>query len=49
MLIKKALKAGPSRTYRLNPHFGWKGSAKNHQNVVKFDKKKASKNSETKD
>lgn len=23
-------KAGQSRTYRLNPNFGWKGSAENH-------------------
>jgi hypothetical protein len=33
-------KAGPLRTYRLNPNFGWKGSAKNHLSVIKLDKKK---------
>jgi DNA-binding IclR family transcriptional regulator len=43
-------KTGPLRTYRLNPSFGWKGSAKNHQNVVKLDqKKKTSKASKKED
>lgn len=27
-------KVGTSRTYRLNPSFGWKGSAKNHQKAL---------------
>ena len=34
--ILEGPKVGTSRTYRLNPHFGWKGSAKNH--VVELDK-----------
>jgi len=42
-ILLEGPKAGPLRTYRLNPNFGWKGSAKNHQNVVKLDQKKASK------
>jgi hypothetical protein len=42
-ILLEGPKVGPLRTYRLNPTFGWKGSAKNHQNVVKLDKKKASK------
>jgi DNA-binding IclR family transcriptional regulator len=43
-------KAGSLRTYRLNPSFGWKGSAKNHQNMVKLDqKKKTSKTSKKED
>lgn len=36
-------RAGASRTYHLNPTFGWKGSAKNHKNVIELDKKKAKK------
>jgi hypothetical protein len=36
-------KAGPLRTYRLNPTFGWKGSAKNHKNVVDLESRKKAK------
>lgn len=28
-------KIGRSKTYRLNPSFGWKGSAKNHQSALR--------------
>ena len=28
-------KVGQSRTYRLNPSYGWKGSAKKHREVLK--------------
>jgi hypothetical protein len=39
LIVKGAILQGPkfgtSRTYRLNPSFGWKGSAKNH--VVALD------------
>lgn len=28
-------KVGRSKTYRLNPHIGWKGSSKNHHKAVK--------------
>lgn len=28
-------KIGRSKTYRLNPNLGWKGSAKNHQSALK--------------
>lgn len=28
-------KIGRSRTYRLNPHFGWKGSGKAHQKALR--------------
>ncbi|PZO93326.1 MAG: hypothetical protein DI617_08900 [Streptococcus pyogenes] len=34
-------KVGCSHTYRLNPSYGWKGSAKNHNNALK-DRMKAS-------
>ncbi len=35
-------KIGRSRTYRLNPNYGWKGSAKNHQKALRTtDKAKA--------
>lgn len=36
--ILEGPKVGTSRTYRLNPNFGWKGSAKNH--VVELDKQR---------
>ena len=38
--ILEGPKVGISRTYRLNPNFGWKGSAKNH--VVAIDKDRKS-------
>jgi DNA-binding MarR family transcriptional regulator len=33
-LIQRGPKIGRSVTYRLNPHFGWKGSAKNHLKAI---------------
>lgn len=32
-------KVGTSRTYRLNPNFGWKGSAKNHNAALDAERK----------
>lgn len=34
-------KIGRSRTYRLNPHYGWKGSAKEHQKALRASEKAA--------
>ncbi|ENN89888.1 replication/maintenance protein RepL [Bartonella schoenbuchensis] len=31
---------GINRSYRLNPNFGWKGSAKNHQKALQEDMKR---------
>lgn len=33
-------KVGISKTYRLNPEFGWKGSAKNHVTTLDQERKK---------
>jgi predicted transcriptional regulator len=33
-IILKGPKIGRSNTYRLNPHYGWKGSAKSHQKAL---------------
>lgn len=33
-IILKGPKIGRSNTYRLNPHYGWKGSAKGHQRAL---------------
>lgn len=33
-LLLEGPKIGRSRTYRLNPSFGWKGSAKNHREAL---------------
>ena len=32
-VILEGVKIGISRSYRLNPNFGWKGSAKGHREV----------------
>jgi DNA-binding IclR family transcriptional regulator len=32
-------KIGRSRTYRLNPSYGWKGSSKNHHETLRTDEK----------
>lgn len=37
--ILEGPKVGTSRTYRLNPKFGWKGSAKNHINALDAERK----------
>ncbi len=34
-------KIGRSRTYRLNPNFGWKGSTKNHHKALRTQEKAA--------
>ena len=34
-VILEGPKVGRCRTYRLNPHVGWKGSAKNHKKALK--------------
>lgn len=34
-VILEGPKVGRCRTYRLNPHVGWKGSAGNHNNILK--------------
>ena len=34
-IIVRGPKAGRSATFRLNPSFGWKGSAANHQKALK--------------
>lgn len=34
-ILLEGPKVGRCRTYRLNPHVGWKGSAKNHQKALK--------------
>ncbi len=33
-LLQRGPKVGRSMTYRLNPNFGWKGSAKNHRKAI---------------
>ena len=33
-VILEGVKIGISRSYRLNPNFGWKGSAKGHREVL---------------
>jgi hypothetical protein len=33
-LLQRGPKVGRSATYRLNPSFGWKGSAKNHVKAI---------------
>ncbi len=33
-LLQRGPKVGRSMTYRLNPNFGWKGSAKNHLKAI---------------
>lgn len=40
-VLSRGPKAGRSSTFRLNPHFGWKGSATNHQKALR-DRMKAS-------
>jgi DNA-binding GntR family transcriptional regulator len=34
-IIVRGPKAGRSATFRLNPSFGWKGSASNHQKALR--------------
>ncbi len=34
-ILLEGPKIGRSRTYRLNPNYGWKGSGKNHQKAIK--------------
>ncbi len=34
-------KSGRSRTYRLNPNYGWKGSGKSHQKAIRLHEKAA--------
>lgn len=34
-VLLRGPKAGRSSTFRLNPSFGWKGSASNHQKALK--------------
>ena len=34
-VLIEGFKIGRSGTYRLNPNFGWKGSAKSHQLALK--------------
>jgi len=36
-VILRGPKIGRSFTYRINPNFGWKGSAKNHREALKAD------------
>ncbi len=38
-VILRGPKVGRSITYRINPHFGWKGSAKNHNAALNEDLK----------
>ena len=33
-IVLEGVKIGISRTYRLNPNFGWKGSAKGHREAL---------------
>ena len=33
-VILEGVKIGISRSYRLNPNFGWKGSAKGHREAL---------------
>ena len=33
-VILEGVKIGVSRSYRLNPSFGWKGSAKGHREAL---------------
>ena len=33
-IILEGVKIGTSRSYRLNPSFGWKGSAKGHREAL---------------
>lgn len=40
-VLIKGPKVGRSVTYRLNPNFGWKGSAKNHKEALKERMKKS--------
>ena len=41
-VIVEGPKVGRSRTYKLNPSYGWKGSSKNHQQALRTaDKAKA--------
>jgi predicted transcriptional regulator len=40
-VILKGPKIGKSCSYRLNPNFGWKGTAKNHQKALKERMQKA--------
>jgi len=39
-ILLEGPKVGQSRSYRLNPEFGWKGSAKNHQKALDDQRKK---------
>ena len=34
-LVLEGVKIGISRSYRLNPNFGWKGSAKGHREALR--------------
>ncbi|GAA5112638.1 replication/maintenance protein RepL [Bartonella jaculi] len=36
-ILLEGPRIGTSRSYRLNPNFGWKGSAKNHKIAIKED------------
>jgi len=40
-ILLKGPKIGKSCSYRLNPNFGWKGTAKNHQKALKERMQKA--------
>ena len=40
-LILEGPKIGRSRSYRLNPHFGWKGSAKKHHEFLELQERMA--------
>ena len=33
-MVLEGVKIGISRSYRLNPNFGWKGSAKGHREAL---------------
>ena len=40
-IILEGVKIGISRSYRLNPNFGWKGSAKGHRGPARaFESRK---------
>ena len=46
-VILEGPKIGRSRCYRLNPHFGWKGTAKNHTEALRASERAGKKGIDT--
>ncbi len=40
-ILLQGPKIGTSRTYRLNPNYGWKGSSKNHHKALRIQERAA--------